>query len=106
MILTDDEINERIAIKKGWKRLAIDVEGYFRPDGINKYQYERRVPDSTTDWRLAGELLEELLDNEQLVTIEHNTWHSGYAISQTDKDKFCPTLMRAIAEYWLEWRKG
>jgi len=96
------DINARIAKAKGYTPelcpCGCGVTGWRNKDGIFVYD------DWAGDWSSAGELLEELLDNEQLIAIEHNTWHSGYTISQNDKDKFYPTLMRAIAEYWLEWK--
>lgn len=103
--LSDSELNEVIARAKGW---AYHPNGYwkwvlycgYKEEG--DYQYD--CPDFTHDSGLAMALLEEILDNEQFVSIEHNTWHSGYSISQTDKDKFCPTLERAVAEYFAEWK--
>jgi MoaA/NifB/PqqE/SkfB family radical SAM enzyme len=108
--MTDQEINEAIAVKRGWKRefsLMGDCYEWNQYDKDSKYICggEYSTPDFANDWRLAGELLEEIIEIDGSIEIVHVTFLvKGYRISchvNDDGDVYgSPT--RAIAEAWLE----
>jgi hypothetical protein len=101
---TDYELNEAIAVKKGWvfsECIDCHHEYWIAPDGAVDYN-ESDPPDYTHDWRLCGDLLEEMKcdtyfyddpeTGEQLWMVEKNAcWQSD--------------LKRAICEAWLAWKE-
>ena len=111
------DINARIAEKKGVPGTQYDKHG-FVVDYI-------QTPDYTTDWRLAGELLEEVsktpgwdvsLHWEQVDENDENNpayeWTCYMTYWDDNPDNFksfhvsADTPQMAIALAWLEWREG
>jgi hypothetical protein len=70
--MTAQEINEAIAVKRGWK---FNPEGERAPSG-GIYHYrdgwnrlKPSVPDYCNDWKYAGELLDEIIHKMNLTKI-------------------------------------
>ena len=108
------DINARIAEKKGWVQ---DTESIF-PGWRKFWIYKNDVgnpqycPQYTTDWRLAGELIEEIGHKSSVINVQAD--HTGYAVYvrkyPTDTAKLimyhADTPQMAIALAWLEWSEG
>jgi len=63
--------------------------------------YYRAIPQYTTDWRLAGELLEEMATPMLKRSVEPNKWVCGnFNLQSAD------TPQMAICLAWLEWSEG
>lgn len=108
--LTDEELNEAIALKRGWllKTCACGCPGcrdwWMTPDGGVDYN-QTDPPDYTHDWRLCGDLLEEMaMDGGGLSFMVK--WHVDYkAGHNTYKMVSADTPQRAICEAWLAWKE-
>jgi len=104
------DINARIAKAKGWKQYIHNDENginetWYTPN--NKHSIYGRIPQYTTDWRLAGELVIES-KGELRYSTAIKQWR--YAIP-TDGGvgviaKQADTPQMAIALAWLEWRNN
>jgi hypothetical protein len=124
--LTDEQVNERIAKAKGWNfQLCGECnhEWWQMPDGGVDYN-QSDPPQYTSDWRLAGELLEEVsktpnwdvsVNWEQVdENDEHNNdyrWIVYFTYWDADPDNFksyksvsFDNPQRAICEAWLQWK--
>ncbi len=102
--MTDDELNEAIAIKKGWSRyIHHDENGlwdeWYTPR--HKPSIYNQIPKHTHDWRLAGELLEEMPGSVELGRCIRG-WYCMLRYSLV----FAQTPQRAICEAWLEWKSS
>jgi len=94
--VTHDEINEKIT--------DIRNKGFVEMFG-GGCNY-------TTDWRLAGELIEEIGHKSSVINVQAD--HTGYAVYvrkyPTDTAKLimyhADTPQMAIALAWLEWSEG
>jgi len=105
---TDDEINEAIFRSKGWQKLPPPaIPAWQRPTG-NRVEgwYFPFPPDYTHDWRMTGELLEELPN------CELKRWGGRWLCVIYDDNGYLlggvvlmDSPQRAICEAWLEWRK-
>jgi hypothetical protein len=90
--MDDNELNEAIAVKLGWRKgrvlVGLSVEHTRWADGNVQ---QRSAPDYTHDWRLAGELLEELPASTRmrLMCMSHNK----------------STMKRHICVEWLAWKE-
>ena len=109
--LTDEHVNEAIAVKRGWvlKTCACGKSGchdwWMMPDGGVDYN-QTDPPDYTHDWRLCGELLEEMKADDPGVFYMDEGTNSKYWRAQVNilwRD--APTPQRAICEAWLEWKE-
>ena len=105
------DINARIAEKKGWTyERCVVCNGKHWYDNVKYIQ--KNPPDYTTDWRLAGELLEEIGHKSSVINVQAD--HTGYAVYvrkyPTDTAKLimyhADTPQMAIALAWLEWSEG
>ena len=108
--MTDEQINEAIAVKRGWRRATHNDENgiwdeWFTPRGTRSIY--NRYPQYTHDWRLAGELLEEMLNCS--LRRWGDKWccgfydDKGYLINQATVHD---TPQRAICEAWLAWKEA
>ena len=114
--MTHNEINERIAIKKGWKIQDMGIGSTPLLEAISPYgqyrAYPEELPQYTTDWRLAGELLEEIGHKSSVINVQAD--HTGYAVYvrkyPTDTAKLimyhADTPQMAICLAFLEWSEG
>jgi len=95
------DINERIAKAKGWTyERCVVCNGKHWYDNVKYIQ--KNPPDYTTDWRLAGGLLEEMAKCEAIsITQFPQTW--GIWINNNEVIA-ADTPQMAIALAWLEWR--
>ena len=106
---TDDELNDAIAVKKGWvfsECIDCHHEYWIAPDGAVDYN-ESDPPDYTNDWRLAGKLLEEM--KFTAVSLFFNQVIDKWGIGWIDEYNshhclYSPTPQRAICEAWLAWK--
>ncbi len=105
--MTDDELNEAIFKAKGWIKLPPPASpNWQRPtaNGVEHWWF-KNILDYTHDWRLAGELLEEMKHNE--VSLEYfltpvEKWECQVALRGTLVEAyFADTPQRAICEAWL-----
>ena len=121
--MTHDEINEKIAIKKGWhvkyykdaKRtyLIEDInDGFVCWDNGRHTLHQMFVglhhdqsPQYTTDWRLAGELFCELNEKGIFYLYKINSnWQVMSENADGGQDIVdADTPQMAIALAWLEW---
>jgi len=105
---TDEQVNEAIFKAKGWVALPPPaVPMWQRPtksDVDSRFWYFSFPPDYTHDWRLCGELLEEMKEAD--VNLQYyptlNKWgcewiQNSYEIVEVESD----TPQRAICEAWL-----
>ena len=110
-LLSDTELNEAIAVKRGWE--------YYPNANMTEYKWLMRnskgmmiagyyhVPDFTHDRGLAMELLEEMAGEHVfggLSSTSNKWWVSYKSEHNTYKSILCDTPQRAICEAWLEWR--
>ena len=93
------DINARIAEKKGWTyERCVVCNGKHWYDNVKYIQ--KNPPDYTTDWRLAGENLEELIIAG--FHLSYNAKRKEFMIGGVvDKD-----AKTAIGLKWLEWSEG
>ena len=112
------DINARIAEKKGWTyERCVVCNGKHWYDNVKYIQ--KNPPSYTTDWRLAGELLEELYEqnlhisltfrNKANVDVDYS--HGHYDNNRCDcrigdRSHLADTPQMAICLAWLEWSEG
>ena len=100
--MTDQELNEAIAKKRGWKKCTCEwcqknsTSFWINPDENSTEE----LPDVVLDWNMAGGLLEEM-DTPMLKRGVEGDWLCGnfnlyHGI----------TPQRAICEAWLEWSEN
>ena len=104
--MPDEELNEVIAVKKGWKLWScVDCmhEYWVTPNGGVDYN-QSDPPDYTHSWELCGELLEEMAMDGGGISFM-TKWHVDYkAGHNTYKMASADTPQRAICEAWLAWK--
>ena len=98
--MTDEELNEAILELKDPTFLHGEIYCQGKAEYGALYAQQWRNADYTHDWRLAGELLEEL--------------PTGFRVWKTHKQWICAkinsywrasnTPQRAICEAWLAWK--
>jgi len=109
------DINARIAKAKGWTQyITYDEDGisedWYTPN--NKHSIFGRIPKYTTDWRLAGELLEEMATNNdgkeegynEVIIWKNrgnNKWYCELSCFMKPFEADTPQM--AICLAWLEW---
>jgi len=101
------DINARIAVKKGWKHhecFECNHEHWQTPDGGISFN-QTDPPQYTTDWRLAGELLEEM-ENVTLNHFDVIDWKWQCSCFYSKFSALADTPQMAICLAWLEWREG
>lgn len=105
---TDEQVNEAIAVKRGWvlhSCVGCNHDWWMMPDGGVDYN-QTDPPDYTHDRRLAGELLEEMLNcslrrwGDKWVCGFYDD--KGYLVNQATVHD---TPQRAICEAWLAWKE-
>ena len=106
--MTDKELNEAIFKAKGWEfgrispHLNITAWRKVLPDGY--IDTEDYVPDYTHDWRLCGELLEEMGQSGEVELSKYrDKWQVDIPHMPT---VYADTPQRAICEAWLAWKEG
>lgn len=125
--MTDEELNGAIALKQGWllKTCACGLPSYhdwwMTPDGGVDYS-QTDPPDYTHDWRLCGDLLEEMgnaitdgwefssehSDMDGLEPLKWRVWMTRFTDDPADFRSVCgeaDTPQRAICEAWLAWKE-
>ena len=108
--MTDEELNEAIFKAKGWVFLSLPaIPAWQRPskNGVESW-YFSFPPNYTNDWRLAGELLEEMRD-KCLVSLmngrlDNPHWVCGIFANPRVISTNASTPQRAICEAWLAWK--
>ena len=101
---TDEQINEAVAIKKGWKKervlVGLSVERVQWTNGVLSLP---QPPNYTNDWNLCGELLEEM----PLPSLTQRVYLLDWACWRYDRLEATKanTPKRAICEEWLEWEE-
>ena len=111
--MTDEQVNEAIFRAKGWVYLPPPaVPAWQRPTKNNvdsRFWYFSFPPDYTHDWKLAGELLEEMKGRE--VSLEYcldplEKWYCELLVTNTMVEAYpADTPQRAICEAWLAWKE-
>jgi len=102
--MTDEQVNEAILSRKGYVRcekITTDFAVWVNRDGDEIYYLP---PNYTHDWRLAGELLEEMMLNNQ-VSFWKETGGYSCELSCFEDYFTAPTHQRAICEAWLAWKE-
>jgi len=114
---TDEQVNEAIAVKRGWtlKTCSCGRPGcndwWMTPDGGVDYN-QNEPPPYTYEWRLAGELLDELpADITTLSKYDDSVdgsdyWECVTGNALTEFSVICASEnpKRAICEAWLAWK--
>lgn len=101
--MTDEELNDAIAVKRGWS-------GEFIKDSKGFVVTTSPVGNYTHDWRLAGELLEEMKEEYHDCHLYWNPFTKMWTVQtafvqQGDYHLFIhSTPQRAICEAWLAWK--
>jgi len=96
--LTDQELNELIAVQRGWVVAATEYEGGV----IISKDWKRLVngmyvygsPDYANSWQWAGELLDEIKEDLDSITYGLIQWHVVVNANQVKR----LSLTRAISE--------
>jgi hypothetical protein len=109
--MTDEQINEAIFKAKGWVELPPPAAPpWQRPsDGGVESWHSSFPPDYIHDWRLCGELLEEMYaggGEPSLRSDDTFGWHCSAQIQKANSmgiGVFATTPLRAICEAWMEW---
>ena len=113
--MTDEELNEAIALKQGWllKTCACGCHDWWMtPDGGVDYN-QTDPPNYTHDWRLCGDLLEEMRTGYyspySFWDCDETTWACQINFDDGGMFSFikkCATTpQRAICEAWLAWKE-
>jgi len=103
--MTDEQVNEAIARIKGVGYGIEIINGRPMVATIDIGRYAE-LPRYTHDWRLAGELLEELGQSTPVeLTRLHNLDKWGFGITGNEPDVYGSTPQRAICEAWLAWKE-
>jgi hypothetical protein len=109
--MSDEELNEAIAIKTGWSRYTHHDENglwdeWYTPRG--KPSIYNQIPKYIHSWELAGEMLEEMRAS---LCFDSDTglWECEY-FTQYGEDEIhrfvrANTPQRAICEAWLAWKE-
>ena len=103
--MTDDQLNEAIAKKRGWKKCTCEwCQKNSTPFWINPDENSTEdLPDITLDWNLAGALLEEMKYPGLSKRVDGKWICFNY-------DETIPhiadTPQRAICEAWLKWSEN
>ena len=106
---TDEQINEAVAIKKGWHRYTRHDESGLWDTWItprNTPSIYNQIPKYTHDWKLCGELLAEIPNC--CLRRWGDKWccgfydDNGYLMNQAN---VYDSPLRAICEEWLEWEE-
>ena len=98
------DINARIAEKKGWTyERCVVCNGKHWYDNVKYIQ--KNPPSYTTDWRLAGELLEEM-ENVTLNHFDVIDWKWQCSCFYSKFSALADTPQMAICLAWLEWSEG
>jgi len=105
---TDEQVNEVIAVKRGWKSENFQMpsndyrKGWYQP---YPFPYQENIifnpPPFTHDWRLAGELLEEMKGITTFFYDENHRW----CCVMDGTYYYTYTPQRAICEAWLVWKE-
>ena len=114
--MDDNELNEAIFKAKGWAKVQQFTVAYiwqktdWSPDRkTTTVTILNDVPDYTHDWRLAGELLEEMKGSfvDLMHVVDLNEWECSWVGDDGVPDTaFAPTPQRAICEAWLAWKEA
>lgn len=114
--MTDDELNEAIFKAKGWVKLSFPAfpkwqrpirAGEVDEFGKGMTVWYELVPDYTHDWRLCGELLEEMAADNLTTELLH-LGHDWTCIARRGRstliaDAISDSPTHAIAECGLKW---
>ena len=100
---TDEQINEAIFKAKGWVFAGkLSLCGWYRDTSKGRENlFDSTPPDYTHDWRLAGELLEEMKCDVYFYK-DPETDEELWALEK--RVEWQPGLKRAICEAWLAWK--
>lgn len=118
---TDKQINEAIFEAQGWTRVVREFKSdghkqqytlWKNPDPADYGQYTGAPDDYTHDWRLAGELLEEMpADITTLSKYDDSAdgsdyWEciTGNALTEFRVTGVSENPKRSICEAWLAWK--
>ena len=110
---TDEQVNEAIAVKRGWVLhlcVGCNHDWWMTPDGGVDYN-QQDPPYYTHDWRLCGELLEEMKEAD--VNLQYYPtlnkwgceWIQGTPMACDIREQAARTPQRAICEAWLAWKE-
>jgi len=102
---TDEQVNAEVAIQNG-QAWIYEINGETKW-GDGKGSWQPFPDDYTHDWRLAGELLEEMkfTDVTLYYQVLRDKWGIGWMDSlRSHHSLFCSTPQRAICEAWLAWK--
>jgi hypothetical protein len=109
--MTDEQINEAIFKAKGWVELPPPAAPpWQRPsDGGVESWHSSFPPDYIHDWRLCGELLEEMRD-KCLVSLmngrlDNPAWVCSIFLNPAGISTIASTPQRVICEAWLAWKE-
>lgn len=112
--MTDEQVNEAIFRAKGWQKQAFGFWELREDEGITTSIAMAELPDYTHDWRLAGELLEDM-PGACIARDGIDAWYCGSKFSDyidvyfeapgSDFDAVATTPQRAICEAWLAWKE-
>lgn len=119
---TDEEINIAIFNAKGWKQLLPPaMPSWQRPTKQGtEYWYFAFPPDYTHDWRLCGELIEEMgnaisngweyacghSDIDGTDSLQWRVWMTRFTNNRHDYRNICgeaDAFLRANCLAWLAW---
>lgn len=114
---TNEQVNEMIFEAKGWQKYLSDNKTTIwikcKPEDSVWFDDCWNAPDYTHDWRLCGELLEEIGHHASVVNLQCD--HTGYTCYirryPTSTAKLIATHsndtpFRSICEGWLEWEEN
>ena len=97
-LLSDTELNEAIAKKKGWTKKNVEPAPFITTWHHENGDIELYCPDFTHDRGLAMELLEEMPTPMLKRSVEGDWICGNFNLQHGD------TPQRAIAEAWLKWK--
>lgn len=114
--MTDEQVNEAIFKVKGW--ISLKGRGGYASHENTVTGFRGRyfdTPDYCHDWRLCGELLEEMA-GACVARDGIDGWYCGFGFSdyidvyfemgRGDFGSEADTPQRAICEAWLAWKAG
>jgi hypothetical protein len=120
--LTDQELNELIAVKRGYVKGLRNYWTQTFNDSLRPFYCEPFAPNFTDSWKWAGELLEEMPntglcpaliydddghwavanDGTQTLSLQEGT-NDVYTSFFVKKEDWKDSPTRAIAESWAMW---
>jgi hypothetical protein len=106
-VWTDEQVNEAIAIKRGWVCYQ-PINTWFNQE-TGEYSQGNAI-DYAHSWELCGELLEEMKAS-RLLREDDGSWCCIFECAEYPTDEtisiavFAPTPQRAICEAWLAWKE-